>query len=1026
MMDDNLYQNMKQTIRSSTSLDELLKLWKDIEAFRISSNGSHPTVYDLLEDIFQSMREVTLHDIKHAESVIVDYLLPYLEQDADDSNDFQSDQAIRGMRECLVEWLNQYPATERFVLRNQVLDKLLERLKEMPSTSICWTISQIGFRRKDVVDQLWIVAEQEGNITGDTALSTLTSLGVPFKDRRKLLDALHQRASLRRNLPLISALRRLADPLSLNKVQMYWLPPRNTDGTLAQSFAFRVFPDVADATQTDEKMQNRVWQIISDYLTHYPNVFFPDVYGGGDVVSHCDSTNVVPDMLRWLSTESEQTENLIHRRTLLYHRLEECVRPRQLIGWEDTVSSSVVDVLHRDACEDTRNEGRWTTQEMMAKRFAWDMLFRLGNTDALTWFEEGVATETNGYLRRQLSDLFACFRLDPLPSSIIKWIIEPFDASSSEDSVKLVSTMGAIEVARSAGSVEAFEALCKCGLTYKGQNLQAAVDALAGVAVVLARAGNSSIADTLVDTAMHSSESRYRTAAARGLESLAAADLLPIRFGPQLIDLVLDEERDPLERSMLVSALGYLSTEELPPHVCSWLNTWVRERRDWLGQRSLETLTRKDFLIAHPQLLTEYLELYQKGEKWDVPSTATLSTWQAYIIGLHYRRYPDNFSPAIATLLTTQNWAVADQVLWLLNTAGGGQTPLPREIEDALLQRARQQQTQTGAELGIFQILALLMPDKFAEEPWNQLWNDWLPAACGALADALGKAIYTRPEARANAVSLLHVLMYDGQFTVRRSAYRALSHLAPESLSVLCKRWSKALSVELRQRAAEAYGWLSTDGDQPEMVESSYKALATDEEPSVREMASRAWQERREREWAAKYLSYIQAVDTEINDDLLKAWRYGQAIKQIGDDTCIQNLRNILMRDKLPSHIRFWLQQIVKETDERWRKVTSEWPKPWMEGAIEEGIGSLVLTNGQELSGQYSVWQQPGTQPLQPDEWGGMFLLEKEIIQQEIIEQSGEFTLQLEDGRQGTALCRASTSSTIAFAGTGTYPTKAE
>jgi len=214
----------KQRIYQSTYSSEIVQLIQEIEHFCSFDDIAN----DFLVDAFQALRGLTRENPTSAESIIIEYLLPYLERDknvpASTSN------AISRLRNCLVDWIDQYPEQERNILQERVLGQLLLRLHAVPSTSICWTISRIGFRHEQIVKTLWDIATCNENELGDTALATLTFLGVPFPERTRLLAVLHQRATHRMALPLITALSRLADPSSLTIVQTAWLQQEAQDG----------------------------------------------------------------------------------------------------------------------------------------------------------------------------------------------------------------------------------------------------------------------------------------------------------------------------------------------------------------------------------------------------------------------------------------------------------------------------------------------------------------------------------------------------------------------------------------------------------------------------------------------------------------------------------------------------------------------------------------------------------------------------------------------------------------------------
>src|SRR5207248_10183532 len=144
-------------------------------------------------------------------------------------------------------------------------------------------------------------------------------------------------------------------------------------------------------------------------------------------------------------------------------------------SWHQDLTPTAIPVLRQSACQDTRFAGRSATHEMHIKEAAWGTLLRMGYAEALGWFEEAVSHETNAYLRGDLCDLFACFCVDHLPDDVLASITERYDAKlpdpTGQASAEISIRLGAVKVARSAASRQAFEALLECGLTYDGQPL---------------------------------------------------------------------------------------------------------------------------------------------------------------------------------------------------------------------------------------------------------------------------------------------------------------------------------------------------------------------------------------------------------------------------------------------------------------------------------------------------------------------------------------------------------------------------
>src|SRR5439155_17367891 len=125
----------------------------DVLAPLLAENTSSRELYDLLVDAFEALRTLTSEQVSHGEQVILTYLLDHLEKDSDGTAVQKS--ATRQLRECLGEWMAQYPERESIALRQRILDDLLLRFQARPSRALCWTFSHIGYREGRVVRALW-------------------------------------------------------------------------------------------------------------------------------------------------------------------------------------------------------------------------------------------------------------------------------------------------------------------------------------------------------------------------------------------------------------------------------------------------------------------------------------------------------------------------------------------------------------------------------------------------------------------------------------------------------------------------------------------------------------------------------------------------------------------------------------------------------------------------------------------------------------------------------------------------------
>jgi hypothetical protein len=196
-----------------------------------------------------------------------------------------------------------------------------------------------------------------------------------------------------------------------------------------------------------------------------------------------------------------------------------------------------------------------------------------------------------------------------------------------------------------------------------------------------------------------------------------------------------------------------------------------------------------------------------------------------------------------------------------------------------------------------------------------------------------------------------------------------------EPLETTCKTWAYMDSEDLRRRAAEGIGWIdhdrTTSFDHPLL-----EILKSDTEPLVREAALSSLAESRERYWANTYLECLLDCGSN-NDDILSAFKYGEALSRMGDDGHRKKLQERLSKDDLPPNVRHWYRLIVKEIDDRWKDVTRNWPEPWLsfEGRGEELDGNLTDETGRSYKAHFSLWKPSGDTPMEPEQWHGAFML---------------------------------------------------
>ena len=1015
---------LRKQINKAKSPEEILHVLKKLYRLFEQSVADEKDVSFLHEMTLRSLQNSTLETPFKAKELILEHLIPICIQDASSS---QSRFDLGQIRRRLADWINQYPSTVSEEIRDAILNRLLEAIGGESPRGACLTVSEIGFRRPDIVEALWRIIDEQNNETGDTALSTLVSLGVLGKERERSIEEIHCRMAQRYNPSLASALHRLADRRSLEPIMKHWLLITNMDqGRWDFEHAIGLLPAIADAAPEDAPLQDKVWGHVLEALKAHSEKVHPVAILSfrSDLAPRCNTPDVVRVLLRSLQSEFGDSSSPTRRSYLIQLRLTECVRPLQQLAWHGALNDRLVHVLKTDACRDTQSSGRFTTELIDSKEMALETLLRLGCSEVLDWFEPAVVNETNSFVRHKLCTYFACFRLDPLPESIMHWITEEYETGKQKPAEKWVFRLGAIDVAWSTASSQAFEALLNFGLTFEGSIPRKVVDAVADIAPILTRQGNSRVPGKLLEhLTTVGQKKRHQVVAAGALEALSRHEALPEEFIPSLEKCLTDPGRDERQRALLASTFGFLPKRSLSSRVWQCLCELSKHQDAWIASHALGTLARHDRLVEFEDLLSFKLGLKRFGNQWDLLQESAFE-WAAYFTAWLYQFHPDEFTPAIIRIISSHEWFSVVQVLGFWEKLSQEDRHISEKIRSLLIQRAVDRQAGSYSEKDMFHYLAVLTPEKLTLQPWEDLWEQWLPGARQALAEALGEAQHETVADKNRTAKLLTALMDDGSYAVRRSAYRSLALKSPETLYAWVECFSQLdAPVERRKRAAEAWGWLSYKNNLWKKDEKFYVSLAHDPEVAVRQSSLHARADRRNRMWAFSYLQRILKIRGSTNEEILKAWPYGKALARLGDDICLRELRKHIHANDLPPNVRFWLTEISRELDKNWQKTMREWPQPWVtyEGQVMEGHGAVIASDGKETPVEYTIWHKPASAPSQYHAWNGIaFLSEGHLLDFNSVAK--EFKLVLENSSSGKILITQNHLNWFVFKNQGPFP----
>lgn len=1021
--------------------------------------------FDLLAHAYYQLREATGDAPDQAQTLILVRLLPWLiGPDQPEAADYAR---ARG-RETLREWLDQYPDAARAPLVTQVLDALHDALVVQgasPTASLCWTISAVGHRRSDIVDRLFTVVDMHNDEIGDAALCALAKLHLGQEQRQRALHDIHTRLNRRMAPVLITAVAVLSDPSSVAPLrkgleELLGEP----EPSFAYEYGIQTLAGLAGAHPENADLQDSVWMAILAQYHRAPERSAFSMLLGSDFAPKCDARTVVHDVLGLVAEHSGDDEGAVHRRRLLYLRVSECIRPRQLAGAGDSVSASARDLLRLDAARNTTQHGLFATSASLSKESAWTALLHRGDPIVLDsdFFGKAVLGEESGYLRGNLMERLAAFRWVPLPQTVIELITQQIDLNHETASEELPVRKGATLMARSAATREAFEALLRFGFTFQGHASRDSATALASVALRLARRNEAGITEALIAALAADRARHQRLAALQALAMLASEGLLADRFISSIVDVAIDHRRELADRSGALDVLATLPADQLEPGVREVMRQLALGDDEVAGS-AIEALAQCGALIEMPDAIERHLPLHPVGSNsidppasivssdnllWEYSGTTT-SDWTIGVIATLYLHDPERFAPAMASLLYQASVLELRPLLWALDHAHADQRHvLPVAVRQTLLERLlAMSDNPLMAPDELIRIAGRIIPDELLAYDWRTRWSSWSWRARQALADALVDAIplATRPNARDAAGSQLLHLAHDSQFSVRRAAYRGLARLSAAVFLLACAAWATSPFVALRRRAAEALAWMPTPAEptgpntmnrladdmryreqvMPQVIGRDRRAqaaaeriqarLAADADPIVRESQEHALEDRRRRGQAWEYLRQVDATcdrDDVSNRALLAAWRYGHALTEVGEDETLGVLEQHLATGIFGAHVAQWLRSLRHDVEEGSKKRREGWPKPihaWS-GSSRYMRGTLSLhTRGARgaVAGMFVLCTSD-----EPEEYlqslsgvgsNGAFLPDNLSVKM----TGGDMEVRLEDGTHGTALLSA-------------------
>ena len=312
---------------------------KTSRSWRRGSEGE-AEIDSLREQVFEALLRLTRDRPDEARSVLLDDILPLCLRSKDErprlSMRWRYDEILR-------TWLDAFAGSTRADLRAVVLSKILEALQGQRVKSACATLYALGHRTPEVVDALAGIASTHDDETGDLAVRTRIHLGVAETERGPIVAEVHRRAARRWNHSLVACLRELADHGSLDIVfgrLAVEEPPTDAEpAPFLDESAAQIPSAIAEANADDGALQDAVWQrLVSGGMAKGVR---SSLIMNGELAGRIDSPQVVTTYWGLLETESAVRSDVV------YYRLEDLVRPRQLDGWVRDPGDRALAVLAR-------------------------------------------------------------------------------------------------------------------------------------------------------------------------------------------------------------------------------------------------------------------------------------------------------------------------------------------------------------------------------------------------------------------------------------------------------------------------------------------------------------------------------------------------------------------------------------------------------------------------------------------------------------------------------------------------------
>ena len=562
---------------------------------------------------------------------------------------------------------------------------------------------------------------------------------------------------------------------------------------------------------------------------------------------------------------------------------------------------------------DTKNTGPWQTELSHLKERSWDVVLTLNIRETGDWIVQALE-ETGPFAAADICNLAGFLQVEAAVPKLRDWVRR--DGWDRDGGLNISLGLAALEALGNIGTKEAFDALMESKVSFQArfsERIPASTtprnfgEAIA--AAIIGMQDAEPLIHRLEIQPTSDAEIRCWIACASALEVVAfeypdIVEPLRERF---FALLRRPEFQDSPHFCFIVSATSFLTPDEQIVELLFELATKSDDQQ--VKDEAMEGLARWGFLSRFEELVRRVgLEPTTNGA-WRMAAERRLEYQEAFVVGLLYSSEPKHFAVVAADVLRHSDYRIGVQILQFLQ-----KDIISPELLEALVFRVTSVNHQRQAETESIRILATVSPQLFIQEvPYSRV-SDWHPVARSAVVEGYEEILTTSDskEIRNITIDALVAYLTDPETDVRRVAARTLGQESQDILEVAIIKLCSSEEQRLFQYGVEATVFLEN-----ETLFNQLRVTAeTHRESHIRLLFAEVIQERNRKRLAKMYLIRVEAAPS---SDLLSAWHFAHALRFVGDDDTLRQLRLNAQDVRVARNKQAFLWALIKDVEGGWR-----------------------------------------------------------------------------------------------------------